>query len=174
MVRTLKYCGLALFLSLTLSACQTPNAPPPDLMSNKSAVELRNMQTRAFDTKDYAKVLREIIATLQDLGYMVDKVEPAAGTVSANKLNQLRLTATVTPRGTTQVAVRANAMVQLQARGGLQSSQVDDPVFYQKLFFEPLSKSMFLSALQVADEDNEAPASPQTDKKETASPNKGN
>lgn len=137
----------ALVLATLVGACATSSSPT-EVLSNKSAVELRTMQTRAFDTADRTATLRTIIATLQDLGYSVGKVEPAAGTVSATKLGQLRLTATAFPRGTAQTAVRANAMVLMT---GNRNTQVDDPVFYQQLFFEPLAKALFLTALQVED-----------------------
>lgn len=134
-------------MALSLAACQRPDQVAPDVLSAKPAVELRAMQTRAYDTTDRNKTLRAIVATLQDMGYTLDKVEPLAGTVSATKLSTLRLTATVYPRGASQMTVRANAMVKIEAR----NTQVDDPQFYQKLFFEPLSKAMFLQALQVED-----------------------
>ena len=140
--------------SLGLAACQMPQQTPPVVLSTKSAVELRSMQSRAFDTTDRLKTLRTVIATLQDLGYKIDKVEPQAGTVSATKLALLRLTATVYPHGASQLAVRANALVKL--RNG--DTQVDDPSFYQKLFFEPLAKAMFLTALNVEGADDVAPA----------------
>lgn len=131
-----------------LTACQTTRGDNI-MMSQKGAVELRSMQSRAFDTPDRYKTLRAIVATLQDLGYSIDKVETGAGTVSATKLTALRLTASVYPRGTTQTIVRANAMVKVEQQK--MQNQVDDPVFYQQLFFEPLSKSLFLTALQVED-----------------------
>jgi hypothetical protein len=109
------------------------------------------MQTRGFEIADETKVLRTVIATLQDLGYAIDKVEPPAGTVTATKLSVLSLTAVVHPRGTGQTVVRANAMVRM-ASG---NTQVDDPAFYQRRFFEPLSKALFLSALQVEDADED-------------------
>jgi hypothetical protein len=67
----------------------------------------------------------------------------------------LRLTATVYPRGTSQMTVRANAVIDL----GPKSNQIDAPEFYQKLFFEPLSKAVFLQALQVEDP-GEPPVAP--------------
>jgi hypothetical protein len=144
--------ALCLAAALGASACAPQNVT--DVLSTKSPAELRAMQTRAFDTNDPNRTLRTIVATLQDNGYTIEKVEPPAGTVSAKKLAMLRLTATATPRGTSQIAVRANAMVLME---GLKNTQVDDAVFYQQLFFEPLSKAMFLSALQVQDvgSDNE-------------------
>lgn len=153
-MRTVRLIGLGLMI-LALSACQQNNEPKL-VLSAKSAVEVRSMQTRAFETTDRNRTLRTVVATLQDLGYSINKVEPAAGTVTATKLAYLRLTATIYSRGETQTIVRANAIYKLPA----QDTQVDDPVFYQKLFFEPLAKAMFLSALQVED----APEAPDVTK----------
>lgn len=128
-----------------LAACAPTNVS--EVLSSKGAVELRAMQTRAFDTTDRAKTVRTVIATLQDLGYTLNKVEMGAGTVSATKLGQLNMTVAVVPRGAKQMAVRANAAV----FGAMRNTQVDDPAFYQTLFFDPLAKAMFLTALQVED-----------------------
>lgn len=136
--------------AVSLAACQTTQQPQL-IASTKPAVELRAIQSRAFDSEDRSKVVRAVIATLQDLGYTIEKVEPSAGTVTAIKLARLRMTATVVPRTNgKQMAVRANAQVKV-LEGALQENQVDDPVFYQQLFFEPLSKALFLSALQIED-----------------------
>ena len=67
---------------------------------------------------------------------------------SATKLGRLKVTATETAHGATQITVRVNAVVTMP---GLKNTQVDDPVFYHQLFFEPLSKAMFVTALQVDD-----------------------
>lgn len=131
----------SLGLALALGACVA--STPKPILSAKNPVELRAMQARAFDTADRNKMVRTVVATLLDMGYVIDKVEPAAGTVSATKLAQLQLTATVSPRNERQTVVRANAMVKVER----QETQVDDPVFYQTLFFEPLSKALFLDAL---------------------------
>lgn len=141
---------------LSLAACQKTGQPKL-VLSAKSPVELRAMQSRAFDTTDGNRTLRAVLSTLQDLGYSIDKVDVGAGTVSATKLANLRLTASTYPRGGSgQTIVRANAIYKLPG----QDTEVDDPVFYQTLFFEPLSKAMFLSALQV--EDAAEPANPPT------------
>ena len=62
----------ALLVVLACTGCQTPQTV---ILSTKSSVELRAMQTRAFDTSDRPKMVRTIIATLQDLGYNLDKVD---------------------------------------------------------------------------------------------------
>jgi hypothetical protein len=140
------------FVALAVSACQTTK-PQEVLLSQKSPVELRAMQGRVYDTTDRPKTIRTVIATLQDLGYSIEKVEAGAGTVSARKLAQLEMTVSVFPRGQRQMTVRANAVVRTEVG----ASQVDAPEFYQQLFFEPLSKALFLTASQ--EELSEAPTS---------------
>jgi hypothetical protein len=110
--------------------------------TNQGAVQLRSYQSRAFDTTDQEKTLRAIIATLQDLGFVVDKADATLGSVSATKLSgySLRMTVTVHPRGDKQLLVRANA--QYEDKG------VEEPKPYQD-FFTALEKSMFLAAQEV-------------------------
>lgn len=121
-----------------LTGCQTTSSSQL-LRANGSQVQTRSIQTRAFDTTDRNQTLRTVIATLQDLGFVIDKADEVLGTVSATKLDgyQLRMTVTVRPRGQTQLLVRANAQYKLKA--------VNDPVIYQD-FFVSLEKSMFLTA----------------------------
>lgn len=118
------------------------------LATSQSQVGLRSIQTRAFDTREKNKTLRTIIATLQDLGFIVDKADEVLGTVSATKLDgyQLRMTVTVRPRGETQILVRASA--QYHPLGGGAATAVEDPQPYQD-FFTALGKSMFLTAQSV-------------------------
>ncbi len=110
---------------------------------------MRSFQARAFDTTDREKTLRTIIATLQDLSFVVDKADAVLGSVSATKFGKggafkvpyaLRMTVSVRPRGQSQLLVRANAQFGLKA--------VEEPEPYQQ-FFTALAKSMFLTAHQV-------------------------
>ena len=112
------------------------------LATKESQVKLRAIQTRAFDTTDEEMMLRTVIATLQDLGFIIDKADDELGTVSGTKLDRyaLRMTVSVRPRGETQLLVRANAQYEIHA--------VEDPEPYQQ-FFESLSKALFLKAHQV-------------------------
>jgi len=112
------------------------------LETEQSQVQLRSIQTRAFDTTDTVATLRAVMATLQDLGFVIDNADADLGTVSATKLDRyaMRMTVSVRPRGETQVMVRANAQLNLHA--------VNDPQPYQQ-FFDALSKSLFLAAQQV-------------------------
>ena len=130
-----------MFLSLALlQGCGTSRSQI--LATGESQVQLRSFQTRAFDTADKEKTLRVVIATLQDLGFVIDKADNVLGTVSATKVDgyELRLTVSVRPRSATQLLVRANAQYQLTA--------VESPKPYQD-FFAALEKAMFLEAHSV-------------------------
>ncbi len=112
------------------------------LHAGQSQVRLRSFQTRTFATTDKRMTLRTVIATLQDLGFLVDEADEALGSVTGTKLDGyiLRLTVTVRPRGMTQLLIRANAQYNLRA--------VEDPQQYQD-FFTALQKAMFLTANEV-------------------------
>ncbi len=127
-----------LALAVALSACQMDSRQQA-LSTSASAVELRSFQSRVFDTTDRERTMRTIIATLQDLGFVVDSADETLGTVSGTKLNgyQLKMTVSIRPRGDTQTLVRANAQYNL--------TPVDEPQPYQQ-FFAALEKAMFLSA----------------------------
>ena len=139
------FISFIMLLAVSLTACEGSIEARPDVLSTKSSIELRAMQARMFDTSDTKQTIKTVIATLQDLGYSLDKVSLTAGTVGATKLGALVITVMVTPHGKRQIIVRANAIV----KGSKNNSQVDDPMFYQQLFFEPLAKAMFLKAQQV-------------------------
>ena len=131
---------LVIFALLLILGCQTTQERLLD--SDSSQVQLRSIQTRAFDTTDKEQTLRTIISTLQDLGFVVDKADATLGSVSGTKLDKyaLRMTVTVRPRGESQLLIRANAQYELKP--------VTDPEPYQH-FFASLQKAMFLTAHQV-------------------------
>lgn len=112
------------------------------MKTEQSAVQLRSYQERAFDTTDKEQTLRSVIATLQDLSFVLDKADLDLGVVSATKLSgyQMRITVIVRPRGSSQLIVRANAQIDDQA--------VVEPKPYQD-FFTALEKAMFLTAHEV-------------------------
>ena len=126
---------------LLLASCQTDSMQQV-LATDATQVQLRSMQTRAFDTTDQALTVRNIISTLQDLGFVVDKVDDTLGIVSGTKMSgyTMRMTVLARHRGTSQISVRASAQYNLEA--------VSDPEPYRQ-FFAALEKSMFLTANQV-------------------------
>ena len=134
-----KIYALVLCPIVLLAACESQ--PYKQVLSAEEQVKLRSFQTRAFDTSDNIQTMRTIIATLQDLGFVIDRADADIGTVSATKLDgySMRMTVTTRRRGE-QILVRASAQLGLVA--------IEDPEPYQN-FFTSLEKSMFLTAQQV-------------------------
>lgn len=58
-------------------------------MSEESQVALRAAQSRVFDTTDRIRVLSAIVATLQDLGFMIEVADEDLGLVSAKRFDPL-------------------------------------------------------------------------------------
>ena len=130
---------LTLALLLMLSACAPQNAVITD---GGSQVQIRQIQTREYDTLDKSDTLRSIIATLQDLGFVIDKADHELATISATKLQnyQIRMTITVRERDGDRLAVRANAR--------FNEKTIEDALAYQD-FFAVLDKAMFLTLHEV-------------------------
>jgi uncharacterized protein YceK len=135
-----RYRLLVLLSAALLSGCAS--SLDQVMKTEQSAVQLRSYQERAFDTTDKEQTLRSVIATLQDLSFVLDKADLDLGVVSATKLSgyQMRITVIVRPRGSSQLIVRANAQIDDHA--------VVDPKPYQG-FFTALEKAMFLTAHEV-------------------------
>jgi hypothetical protein len=129
-----------------LAACAAPNPTVQFVPSKKSAVELRAAQTRMVP-EDSDDVIRGVIATLQDLGYRITRVESDAGTVSATRQTALRMAVVVQPRSPQESVVRANATIVTVLR----EAQVDSPEFYQKDFFAPLGDTLQRTLADVPD-----------------------
>jgi len=113
------------------------------LKTDASQVQLRSIQTRAFDTADKEKTMRNVISTLQDLDFVIEKADLLLGTVTGTKFKMnvvLKMSVSVRPRGETQMLIRANAQYGIKA--------VEDPEPYQD-FFTALEKAMFLTSHQV-------------------------
>lgn len=135
----MKYKIIIVFCIIFLAGCVASAHQGIMETGNESQLKIRQMQTRYFDTNDKKKALECAIATLQDLGFVIDKASYDFGTVSATKLSgyNLRMTITVVPRSGDRMMVRASAQFNMQI--------IDDPVTYQQ-FFEAYSKSIFLEA----------------------------
>ncbi|MCG3843652.1 hypothetical protein I3249_12830 [Psychrobacter sp. Ps1] len=135
-MKSLKIAFFAAFIAIT--GCATHDAR---ILGADNQVELRNMQTRAFDTSDKTVVVRNVISTLQDLSFVIDKADTDLGTVSATRLvngSRVRMTVTARPSSSGKsTIVRANAQYNLKP--------IENPKIYQD-FFSSLSKSLFLSA----------------------------
>ncbi|MFC1658132.1 hypothetical protein ACFL1D_01975 [Candidatus Omnitrophota bacterium] len=131
-----------ILMSVFFSGCATaPAVHILDLSENQ--LKLRSVQTRAFDTSDREKMLRSVMATLQDLDFVIHKADFELGIVSAAKFIQyqvVKITVIVRSKGDNQLLVRANAQHGINA--------VTDPKEYQH-FFDALSKAVFLTAQNI-------------------------
>lgn len=138
MTNTTKKTACLAAIVVMLAGCQTDSRNQV-LATSESQVALRSIQSRVFDTTDKNKTQRTIIATLQDLGFVIDKADATLGTVSATKLNgyAMRMTISIQEHGTKQTLVRASAQYNQAA--------IEDPLPYQQ-FFTALEKAMFLTA----------------------------
>jgi hypothetical protein len=138
----------ALACIAALSSCAS--SPESGVLSSpESQLKLRSAQSRAYDTTDRLMVLRGVVATLQDLEFMIEAADAALGLVTARKLllprdtllgSNLMLTVTVRPRGEKQMLVRLNAEFNRRA--------VEDPEVYQS-FFVALGRTLFMSGHEV-------------------------
>jgi ABC-type Fe3+-hydroxamate transport system substrate-binding protein len=127
-------------LASTLSACAGQQGVVP---SQTSAPDLVSIQTRTVDLPADA-AMREVLATMQDLGYRITEVDPDARTVSGThksdvfRLDLLQLAVAVRPRDARSSTVRANAVVtELSSDSRM---QVDGAEFYQRNFFGPFAE----------------------------------
>ena len=124
---------------LVLTGCASQNLAITD---GGSQVQIRQMQTREYETLNKRDTLRSVLSTLQDLGFVIDKADYDLATITATKLQdyQIRMTVTVRERDAERLAVRANARFNEQ--------EIDDPLAYQD-FFVALDKAMFLTLHKV-------------------------
>ena len=162
--------------SLFVSAC-AQHVPKEALEMRQESMELRQLQTRSFNSKDEAKLLTSGASVLQDLGFSIDESETKLGVIVGSKdrgaveagqvagavvvavlfgvsmpidKNQKIRAALVTrPNGG-----KTNLRVTLQrviwnTQGQISRTEsIEDAKIYQE-FFEKLSKSVFLEANQV-------------------------
>ncbi len=121
-----------------LAACQMDSRQQVLASANTQAAQ-RAISTRAFDTSDQAKVFQAVIATLQDLGFVVDRADNVLGTVSATRFGSslVRFTVTMRSGGGNRTIVRAS--------GQLNQHELSDPAPFQR-FYEALSQALFLQA----------------------------
>lgn len=128
-----------LLQALMIAGCATTE---PQIAGSGSQVEIRQIQTREYDTLNKAMTLRSVIATLQDLSFVIDKADATLGTVTATRYDRyaMRMTVTVREKEGKRIAVRANARINEDA--------VTNPKTYQD-FFVALDKAMFLTLNKV-------------------------
>jgi len=131
--------SLLLLLILTLvTGCAATNQRILD-SGDETQIQKRNYQSRIFEISDKKQVLRTVISTLQDLGFIIDNADMMLGSVSGTKLDThlTKISVSVRPKGADRMLVRANAQ--------FQNKPVSNPIQYQN-FFSSLSKSLFITS----------------------------
>ncbi len=157
--------GAAVLASLVLTGCMIQAKPP-----QQSQLQIRQYQTRAYETTDHKKVLKASMHALQDGGFIIKQANSDLGLLTAQKETDVQndgeaLLATLL--GGSQARYQKNAIEEasvnvsefgkktkvrinialkvLDHHGGVASvAPVQDAQPYQA-FFATLSKSLFLA-----------------------------
>jgi hypothetical protein len=126
----------------SLLACSTPPKPEPQLLApTEEQMKLRSYQTRTFDVDDRQQAMRAVIATLQDLGFIIERANEPLGLVTAARFQEpnyydvIAVTVTVRPQEGARMMIRANAIYN--------NAPIEDPKAYQN-FFATLQRALFL------------------------------
>ncbi|MFH0800241.1 MAG: hypothetical protein V2A66_08705 [Pseudomonadota bacterium] len=157
----------ALSLLILVSSCSWFTSEPP-----KTQLQIREFQTRTFDTKDPKLVIKALLNVLQDEGFIIKNADANLGFLSAtkevdlgggspfgfswgttnnskeparwNKLSVIDATANVSEYGK-QCRVRVNFQKKILDNLGavVEAGPIDDGNYYQ-IFFEKVDKGIFL------------------------------
>lgn len=75
---------VSIILMINLLLCSTTSAYA---QKNRKMTQLerREMETRFFDTADTSRVMRSVVNTLQDSGFIIQEIEPNIGYMRATK-----------------------------------------------------------------------------------------
>ncbi len=135
----------------------------------KSQLQIRSYQTKVFEIGDTKLVMKAVVDTLQDEGFIVKNANTDLGLVVATKeidieskaeaffatlfagnyakwkkVKQVEASVNISPYGKNS-KVRVNFVIKLLDNHGnpLEIVQIQDPKYYQN-FFSKVSKSLFL------------------------------
>jgi len=139
---TLVGAGLLLSGILALQGCAAPEVKPDLLAPTEAQMKIRSLQTRSFDLTDRNAAIRGVIASLQDLGFIIERANEGLGLVTAarfaepNYYDVVTITVTVRQETAEKMSFRANAIYN--------NKPIDDPKVYQN-FFAALQRALFLS-----------------------------
>ena len=128
--------------ALLIQGCAAP-APSQDLLAlTEAQMKIRSIQTRTFDVKDRQLAMRGVIASLQDLGFIIERANEPLGLVTAarfaepNFYDVVGVTVTVRQESAGRMTIRANAIYN--------NKPIEDPKVYQN-FFASLERSLFIT-----------------------------
>lgn len=142
MQTTILYAGVFLAGSLFLHGCTAPEVKQDLFAPTDAQMKIRSLQTRTFDLTDRNAAIRGAIASLQDLGFIIERANEGLGLVTAarfaepNYYDVVTVTVTVRQETVEKMSIRANAIYN--------NKPIDDPKVYQN-FFAALQRTLFLS-----------------------------
>jgi hypothetical protein len=167
---------LLLATAMVVAGC-VHTIPKEALQLRPESLQLRQLQTRSFDTNDEKKLLNAGAGVLQDLGFTIEESETKLGVIvgskdrdaveagqvagavmmallfrvdmSVDKNQKIRVSLITRPTGhKTNLRVTFQRIV-WNTRGQVSKTEsIEDPTIYQQ-FFEKLSKAVFLEANQI-------------------------
>jgi hypothetical protein len=159
----IKYSCMFFIFILILGCATTPATPP------KTQLEIREFQTREYNTGNTKMVMKSLLNVLQDDGYIIKVANVDLGLLSASKEinvenkgqaflltllagqnarwkknSEIDCSGNVTQMGKV-CRVRVNFQIRtMDNKGGLiDVKPIDDPLFYQK-FFATVDKGIFI------------------------------
>jgi hypothetical protein len=112
------------------------------LAPTDAQLKIRSLQTRTFEIKNRNAAIRAVIASLQDLGFIIERANESLGLVTAarfaepNYYDVISVTVTVRQDTKDRLTIRANAIYN--------NKPIEDPKVYQN-FFAALERSLFLT-----------------------------
>ncbi len=127
---------------LSWHGCAAPEAPPDLLAPTDAQMKIRSLQIKTFDLTDRNAAIRGVIASLQDLGFIIERANESLGLVTAarfaepNYYDVLTITVTVRQETSEKMSIRANAIYN--------NKPIEDPKVYQN-FFAALQRALFFS-----------------------------
>lgn len=139
-MRKYGYILTGLLASILFTGCMTNSKQM--ILENQQQLELRSFQIKKYD-KPKVLVSRAVVATLQDLSFIIDKADMLTGTVTATKLVKgasMRMTIIVREKSANSSQVRANATF---GSFNQMPEAVTEPETYEA-FFTALDKAIFL------------------------------
>lgn len=142
MQTTILYAGVFLAGTLFLHGCTAPEVKQDLFAPTDAQMKIRSLQTRTFDLTDRNAAIRGAIASLQDLGFIIERANEGLGLVTAarfaepNYYDVVTVTVTVRHDSPKKMSIRANAIYN--------NKPIDDPKVYQN-FFAALQRTLFLS-----------------------------
>jgi len=128
-----------------LGGCVGSPPPTQDLLSmTEEQMKLRSFQTRDVEASSRKQAIQGVLAALQNLGFIVERVNEPLGLVTGARFAEPRytdvvgITVTIQEREKGRMTIRANAI--------FNNAPIEDPEVYQN-FFATLERSMFVERL---------------------------